>query len=844
MLKPPARLLLGLLLSSTAAGASETRSVYPPYPREPDGKAYEVTVSAPEGAAGSRRFTLRSTASQRENGAQQRTVLELASQPFVASGNSLFDALFALSLDDARLNSVSSIRDDAYNQGRPIACQCFQTGEKWHYVWTRDLSYALDLGLAGVDPDRAVASLLFKTSGFRPGVPIPAELKDGSTQIVQDTGSGGSWPISTDRTAWALGAERTLAHLGGQARSDFARKAYDALRGTVEADRLAAFDARDGLYGGEHSFLDWREQTYAPWIVEHLSAMAQSKALSTNVLQYRALSLAARLAEELGDGTAVARYHGWAEALRKAIDRRFWVREAGLYATFTTPDRNASPVAKYDLLGNALAVLSGVAGDKAGTIIARYPFAPFGPPVVWPQAQDQFIYHNRAMWPFVTAYALKAAATVGNVDAVDRALEGLMRGAALNLSNMENLEWLTGKAQFDNGPEINSRRQLWSVGGYYGAVVGTVFGWDPDMGGISISPFLTTKTRALFGNATIARLGRLTHHGKPVEILLRLPPSAAPRQVYAVRDVRLNGRAVGKRIAASQLAAKANLIEVRFGLPQPSAGTITQVPIVPALSRDDPRVFMPLTPSIGELKREGRQVSLSIPSPKVAAPLAYSVLRDGRLIAAKVGVGRWRDPAPTDADLTVCYSVIATDTRSGLSSHPSLPACLRGSLAQTVQAEDPRISTDGEKIGNAGSVPEPTIRLDLGKWLEVPDIIIARSGTYALSTRYDNHVFALNTGITNAVKRITLIDDTGGRRQAMLQMPHVKPEGESHPIRQSTRAYFNLPAGRYRIELSDFFNMSALAANATYTGPGGAGGPVNRARIAAIDIDAVEADLR
>jgi hypothetical protein len=29
--------------------------------------------------------------------------------------------------------------------------------------------------------------------------------------------------------------------------------------------------------------------------------------------------------------------------------------------------------------------------------------------VIWPQQQDTAIYHNRAEWPFVTAYWLKAA---------------------------------------------------------------------------------------------------------------------------------------------------------------------------------------------------------------------------------------------------------------------------------------------------------------------------------------------------------------------------------------------------------------------------------------------------
>ena len=52
------------------------------------------------------------------------------------------------------------------------------------------------------------------------------------------------------------------------------------------------------------------------------------------------------------------------------------------------------------------------------------------------------VYHNRAIWPFVSAYGLKAAAMVQNVAVVDHHIDSLMRGAALNLSNMENLEWL------------------------------------------------------------------------------------------------------------------------------------------------------------------------------------------------------------------------------------------------------------------------------------------------------------------------------------------------------------------------------------------------------------------
>jgi hypothetical protein len=45
-----------------------------------------------------------------------------------------------------------------------------------------------------------------------------------------------------------------------------------------------------------------------------------------------------------------------------------------------------------------------------------------------------------------------------------------------------------------------------------------------------------------------------------------------------------------------------------------------------------------------------------------------------------------------------------------------------------------------------------------------------------------------------------------------------------------------LPAGRYRAELLDFFNMSYLQSNANYAGPGGASGPLNAADIEALQV--------
>lgn len=829
--------LAGLaLVGASVAGHAQVITI-PPYQAE-GGKAETVSITA-TGSPGSRRFDLSTSFPQRDNGPQRRTVIEGAQDgPYITTGDTTFDALFAVTVDDARLDAVTTIKDSSYNNGNPIPCNCFETGEQWHYVWTRDLSYALDLGLAGLDPKRAVNSLLFKTSAIRKGVPVPSELGDGSRQIVQDTGSGGSWPISTDRTSWALGAERTLANLTGTDHDRFAQQALNALRGTLEADRLAAFDPRDGLYGGEHSFLDWREQTYAPWIVENLSAMAAMKALSTNIVQFRAMTLAAKLARQQGQAALAQRYDGWADALKTAIARAFWDEKAGLYATYVSADANPFQIAKYDLLGNDLAILSGIASPaKARRILSQYPFAPYGPPVVWPQAPGEFVYHNRAQWPFVTAYTFRAAAQSGHVAAADRSLDALVRGATLHLSNMENLEWLTGKSKFDDGPSINSRRQLWSVGGYLGAVTGTIFGWQPETTGVRVTPFLTSHARRLFGDVPTARLSRLRFAGRDVEIALTLPRQVADGAVYPIRSITLNGKPVPRILTAERLGVGTNRIVVEFGVPKQSTATVTEAPAVSALSNDDARAFMPQTPTI-RVNGTSKLVRVAIQPHRQSEPVSYSVLRDGKIVAGDISSLEWLDRG-RNRNLTNCYSVVARFTSSGIASQPSAAACVRGNAAQTITIDDPRLFGDARRLAASDGVAVPTLQLAQGQKLTVRNIRVSAPGTYAVSFMYDNHIGPLNTGITNAVKRLTFADARSSR-QAVVQMPHIAPDGAAHPVRSSTRAYLTLRPGSYRLELGDFINMSALQSNATYSAQGGQTGPVNEVRIAEIRIDRID----
>ena len=410
-------------------------------------------------------YTLQSTHSMRDDSPSERTFSEMDGEPILRSGVLLTDALFALALEEARQNAVSQISDAAFS--KPQACECYQTGELWNWVWTRDIAYATELGLAWVDPERAANSLMFKLS----------ELKDGGQlQIVQDTGTGGSYPVSTDRVTWARGAMAVLNIID---HPELEAAAIEAMRNTAELDRVYAQDPIDGLYRGETSFLDWREQTYPDWVADNVVHIGMSKSLSTNLNH---LFLLRSLEELTGEDHQSAR-------LEQAIETHFWDGERYRSRMGTTLDSSLS--AQEDLLATSLAVLDLGTHPES---LSLYPFGPYGPPVIWPQQQFVPIYHNRAIWPFVTAYSVLASRKADNAASLQAGLDSLVRGAALNLSHMENFELVTGSNWLDDGdysgPIVNSRRQLWSVAGFLGAVGHGVFGLEGNKGTLTGDPIL------------------------------------------------------------------------------------------------------------------------------------------------------------------------------------------------------------------------------------------------------------------------------------------------------------------------------------------------------------------
>lgn len=489
--------------------------------------------------------------------------LHIPAQPMrSATGSVMFDALFALAQQEMADDRVDAIRDPSFDEGRPVPCECFQTGARWPYVWTRDVSFAADLALARLDPVRTRQSLQFKLSSARDG-------RSSGLFVAQDTGSGGSWPISSDRVVWFLAAADLLDD------PVFADQVWQALQATLAQDRAYVFDDRIGLYRGETSFLDWREQTYPDWTRADVRFIGESFALSTNVLHYQALRLAERLATTQGDARA-AEYGRWADALARQIDARFWREDAGLYMSYIGEAAHPVAYAKYDLLAISLGVLADVfPAERARRALANYPAVAGGSPVVWPQEAQQPIYHNRGVWPFVSAYSLRAARRVDDAPRIAMEIASLMRGSALAASNMENYEMLSLAVHVDegalSGPVVNSPRQLWSVAGYLSMVLEGVFGVEADG---RIEPKLPTAlVPTLFGTGERIELD----DGQRTYVLVR--PKRLRGDLLVAGAVKRDGRTTTVQLVPAPAARRAGVVPA--GLVRPTQVSAPATPAAP-----------------------------------------------------------------------------------------------------------------------------------------------------------------------------------------------------------------------------------------------------------------------
>ena len=357
--------------------------------------------------------------------------------PILGGFMPLLNSLYNMSLEEMRLN----IEADS----------TFRTGKFWSGVWTRDVSYSIMLAMGMLEPEIAKISLMRKVRNKR---------------IIQDTGTGGAWPCSSDRVVWTLAAWEIYEFTGDK---EWLKKAYEISATSVIDDQKNIYDSQFGLMRGESSFLDWREQTFAKWMQP--ADIYSSMNLGTNAAYYQVLNVLGKMAAELKIENT------WAinsNSLKENINKNLWLNDKKYFGQYLYGRNYKNVSARSEALGEAFTVLFDIADNKRkAEVLENTPVLDYGIPCIYPQIPNQSSYHNNAIWPFVEAFWVLANAKEKNAAGVEAGMAAILRQSALFLTNKENFVAQDGDQE---GTMMNSDRQLWSIAAQLAMVYKVMFG--------------------------------------------------------------------------------------------------------------------------------------------------------------------------------------------------------------------------------------------------------------------------------------------------------------------------------------------------------------------------------
>jgi hypothetical protein len=388
----------------------------------------------------------------------------------VAEGTLVFSSGLA-SYDAAYAKAVEVIASD-------IVDGHFIAGESWAQVWTRDTAYSIDLGAGLLQPEAAkttIESMTQTVSGH------------GEVWIQDRAGHFGGWPNLSDsivgaQGVWSLylttGDERLLAW------------GYDVTVHTLARAEADVYIRSAGLFGGCSTFME-SNSGYPPRYQNTKTLLAQTKALSTNLLYYRAYVVAAEMGSLLGkDVTAL---EAKAAQMKQTINEHLWMDELGYYAYFE--DEDGRQERRMEGTGESFAILWGVAdAQKTQRILENTPLTDWGIPSLWPQYSawmdygggDANYYHNGMVWPFVQGYWGWASAMAKSVVRFEFELDRLR---ALS----EKTDTFHEFHRPEDGRQDGSRRQLWSAAGYLSMVYHGLFGMSFDPRGVTFAPVVPSR---------------------------------------------------------------------------------------------------------------------------------------------------------------------------------------------------------------------------------------------------------------------------------------------------------------------------------------------------------------
>ncbi len=614
--------------------------------------------------------------------------------PQYHSSYPITNALYNLALEEM----INAIEPDS----------TFRTGKEWAGVWTRDISYSIILSMAYLQPRVAKYSLLRKV--------------DKNGKIIQDTGTGGAWPASSDRIIWAVAAWELYKVTGER---EWLQQAYAIIKKTIEADYEVVYDKKTGLVRGESSFLDWREQTYPAWMQP--VAIYESENLGTNAVHYEANVILSKMAAMLGKKDEAAFFLRHSDTIKQAMNKYLWMADKNYYGQYLYGSIQKLLSPRAEALGEALAIVFDVADkDKQQQMVANVPVTPFGITCIYPQIPGIPPYHNNAVWPFVETFWAWAGAKAGNEQSVLTSMCNVYRPAAMFLTNKENFVAETGDYL---GTQINSSNMLWSLSGNLSMVYKVLFGIHFNEEGLAFQPFVP---KAFGGKRSLANFKyrnavfdiEMNGYGNLIQSFIIDGNKAAK----AVIPASIKGRHTIKITLANNTlpAGKTNMVPVYFSLPAPVV--------------------------------EYKKPYLSWRT--VADAVKYEVVKNGNLLQSTA------DTSLPISDAAFCeYTVMAID-KNGVASFASEPVVVADSvLIKVYEAESFAHKTTYGYQGFSGS-GFTEVSTTINPQINIP-VEVEENGNYIIDVRYANGNGPINTENKCAIRTL-LVDEM---KKGVLVMP-------------------------------------------------------------------------
>ncbi len=655
---------------------------------------------------------------------------DLTAYPQLTTPNMLHTAIYNMGLDEM----VNAVEPDT----------TLRTGKEWAGVWTRDVSYSILLSMAYMQPEASRISLEHKVNA--------------RGRIIQDTGSGGAWPVSTDRMIWAVAAYEVYKVTGDK---EWLRYIYPIIKNSLEDDLKSGFyNEKTGLVKGETSFIDWREQSYPKWM--STADIYQSEALGTSVVHAQAWKVLSEIAAELGHKDVAKEALAQSRKIADGINSSLWMDDKGYYAMYRYGRDNLMLNPRAETLGEALAIEWDIAdGERARTISSSNPTTPFGVAIFYPQIQDMPAYHNNALWPWVAAWWGIASAKAGNEKGVMQAIGSVFRPAALFATNKENFVLENG----DIATELNSSNMLWCLAGNLALTHRILFGIHFDSDRLTFRPFVPEAL------GQTRRLDNFGYRGARLDIEVR-------GYGDSIASFTVNGKAHKPEITAAEAAKAARKGQTLSVVIDMCDKPIAPLPVNEVANRKD--AWTPQT------RLEGARM--------VWTPVEYSdvydIYRDGKFV---------EQVRQTSYDVTVPgeYQVVAY-SQDKVPGFASVPLSTRPAVVVEMPGEGTTVKSAELLFPVTGKITDfrgnGFVETDHTTAPVSFDVEIAEDGDYTIALRYANGNGPVNTGNSCAVRTI-LVD---GNQAGTVVMPH-RGRGNWNDWGMTNSVEVPLKAGRHTI---------------------------------------------